>query len=74
MTSSLEIEYSVDAISAIDEDDISPIEEVRLTVSNVEYTTLPLPLGATPGYHDFHPGGLTPCGKVPGETATNHKV
>ncbi|XP_022772273.1 oligopeptide transporter 2-like [Durio zibethinus] len=42
MTSSLEIEYSVDTISAVDEDDISPIEEVRLTVSNDDDTTLPV--------------------------------
>ncbi|XVE55645.1 hypothetical protein DITRI_Ditri03aG0175100 [Diplodiscus trichospermus] len=42
MTSSLEIEYSVDAKSVVDEDDISPVEEVRLTVSNHDDTTLPV--------------------------------
>ncbi|XP_021283883.1 oligopeptide transporter 2-like isoform X1 [Herrania umbratica] len=40
--SSLEIEYSADVVSAVDEDDVSPVEEVRLTVSNDDDTTLPV--------------------------------
>ncbi|KAK6257132.1 hypothetical protein QUC31_000591 [Theobroma cacao] len=40
--SSLEIEYNADVVSAVDEDDVSPVEEVRLTVSNDDDTTLPV--------------------------------
>ncbi|KAK6245820.1 Oligopeptide transporter [Theobroma cacao] len=40
--SSLEIEYNADVVSAVDEDDVSPIEEVRLTVSNDDDSTLPV--------------------------------
>ncbi|XP_007018304.2 PREDICTED: oligopeptide transporter 2 [Theobroma cacao] len=39
---SLEIEYNADVVSAVDEDDVSPVEEVRLTVSNDDDTTLPV--------------------------------